>query len=95
MKEEIRPPNLAQCNVIGYQRNLAVIQVFFRDCVDKFLCDCANLKCIYKYTICPCLRRRVGLCEAYFTSNRQYLIVKSSDAYNVQVANRKYDHSFL
>ena len=33
------------------------------------------------YMMCYCKKRRPGLCEAYFTSDKSILILKASDAY--------------
>ena len=93
--KELLPPELTNCTVIGYHGDLAVIQIFFRDYVKIYVCDCTDFKCVCRYTVCPCFRRRLGLCEAYFTSNRQYLILKNSDGYNTLHRSCRLDHSFF
>ena len=75
------PPGLTQCNLIAYHWDLAVVQVFYRKSVQFCICDCSSQTCRYRYIMCPCSKRTPGLCEAYFTTNRQFLILKASDFY--------------
>ena len=75
------PPGLSNCILIAYHWDLAVVQVFHRTSVCFYICNLSAQSCIYRYTLCPCERRRPGLCEAYFTSDRSILILKVSDVY--------------
>ena len=75
------PPGLTNCTLISYHWDLAVVQVFHRDSVRFYICNLTSQTCMYTYTMCPCTRRRPGLCEAYFTSDKSILILKASDTY--------------
>ena len=42
--------------------------------------------------MCPCVVRRPGLCEAYFTSNRMFLILKASEPYILTLSAKHEKH---
>ena len=75
------PPGLTNCILISYHWDLAVVQVFHRQRVRFYICNLTSQTCVHVYTMCPCERRRPGLCEAYFTSDRSALILKANDTY--------------
>ena len=91
------PPGLTNCFVIGYHSDIAVVQVFYQSGARFYVCDCSTKVCIYEYITCPCSDRKFGLCEAYITSNRKYLVLKGSDIYYNMFSNamRGLDHSFI
>ena len=82
-KERELPPDLTTCLVIGYHADLAVVQVFHHSGAKFYVCNCTTRICIYKYLPCPCpySDKTFGLCEAYFTGNGQFLVLKGNDLY--------------
>ena len=66
------PPGLSECMVIGYHWNLAVLQIFYKDCTQFCVCNLTELDVIFTFKICPCFQENTNLCEAYFSEDRQY-----------------------
>ena len=90
--KRLLPHGLSECNLIAYHFDLAVIQVFCQDAVHIYICNCSTQKCTHKYVLCPCVSRRPGLCEAYFSSNRTYLILKASEPYILYLSAKHQNH---
>ena len=74
-------PGLSECMVIGYHWNLAVLQIFYRDCTQFSVCNLTELHVIFTFKLCPCFKENTNLCEAYFSEDKQYLILKLNGAY--------------
>lgn len=91
------PPGLNKCNLIAYHWDWAVVQIYHRNTVRFYVCNCSTQTCLYRYVMCPCVKRRPGLCGAYFTSDRNILILKASDIYYnlFSTASREIDTSFI
>ena len=79
--EDEIPPSMSTCNVSGYHWNLAILQIFYTECVQLCVCDLTQRVAISTFTLCSCFKPFKLLCEAYFSKDRKYLIVKQNEIY--------------
>lgn len=96
--KKLVPHGLSQCNLIAYHWDLAVLQVFYKHSVHVYVCNCSTQRCTLRYVMCPCITRSPGLCEAYFTSDRAFLILKVSEPYLLTLSiqhEKKIENTFI
>ncbi|KAK3605442.1 hypothetical protein CHS0354_007525 [Potamilus streckersoni] len=77
-KQQFDDTDLEVMNVVAFQWNLAVVQVFIRNGVTLFALDCLEQKCLAIYTM---YTKDTGLYECYLTNDKQYMLIKPNLLY--------------
>ncbi|KAL3877741.1 hypothetical protein ACJMK2_035404 [Sinanodonta woodiana] len=84
-KQQFDGTDLEVMNVIAFQWNLAVVQVFLRDGVTLFILHCLEQRCLATYTMHT---KYTGLYECYLTNDQQYMLIKPNLLYSVSNMKR-------